>query len=439
MVRARATRRSEAADRSLADVSRRLLRPALQSLEAGHGGEREGAVARVDLQDHVLAVGASGRSAGPTPPPAAGRGGGGGGATPGGPVIKAIPLMVNGVLYLSAPNHVTRSTRAPARALALRVAGAQRDRQSRRRHVWELAVRRHARQQRRLARRRTGKERWNRKLVGPTAVELFDLGAGRRAEPRHGRCRRRGGGSQSFVESLDPETGASQWKWYTTPRRGEPGIETWPNAETSRSKAPAAPWQPPTYDPELNLLYVPHRPADAHLQRQEPRRGQPLHLLGRRAQPRHRQDGVVLPVLAARHARLGRDADADPDRRHINGQPRKLLAQANRNGYYFLLDRATGKSLVVRAVCRVQFLFRRATIGSLVPNPAKEGCAGRHARVSGFRRRGELSVAVVQPRHRPVLRQCDRRGQHLLPAADRPIRPARPRVGVAPRDCSARG
>ena len=32
-----------------------------------------------------------------------------------------------------------------------------------------------------------------------------------------------------FVESRDPETGALQWKWYTTPRKGEPGIETWPD------------------------------------------------------------------------------------------------------------------------------------------------------------------------------------------------------------------
>ena len=32
-----------------------------------------------------------------------------------------------------------------------------------------------------------------------------------------------------FIQSRDPETGALQWKWWTTPRKGEPGIETWPD------------------------------------------------------------------------------------------------------------------------------------------------------------------------------------------------------------------
>lgn len=30
----------------------------------------------------------------------------------------------------------------------------------------------------------------------------------------------------------------------------------------------------------------------------------------------------------------------------IGGKPRKLLAQANRNGYFFVLDRVTGKNIV---------------------------------------------------------------------------------------------
>ena len=37
----------------------------------------------------------------------------------------------------------------------------------------------------------------------------------------------------AWLESRDPETGEIQWKWYTTPRRGEPGIETWPNEQTA--------------------------------------------------------------------------------------------------------------------------------------------------------------------------------------------------------------
>ncbi len=39
--------------------------------------------------------------------------------------------------------------------------------------------------------------------------------------------------NRGYIQSLDPETGAVQWKWYTTPNAGEPGIETWPDAYAS--------------------------------------------------------------------------------------------------------------------------------------------------------------------------------------------------------------
>jgi hypothetical protein len=35
-----------------------------------------------------------------------------------------------------------------------------------------------------------------------------------------------------FVISRDPETGKLQWRWYTEPKAGEPGSETWPDNDT---------------------------------------------------------------------------------------------------------------------------------------------------------------------------------------------------------------
>ena len=58
-----------------------------------------------------------------------------------------------------------------------------------------------------------------------------------------------------FLQSRDPETGALQWKWWTTPRKGEPGIETWPD-EYSSAHGTGQAWIPGTYDPELNLYIV---------------------------------------------------------------------------------------------------------------------------------------------------------------------------------------
>ena len=75
------------------------------------------------------------------------------------------------------------------------------------------------------------------------------------------------------------------------------------------------PWLPGTYDPDLNLLYVTTGNPNPVMAAQS-RAGDNLYTsLHRRAESGHRQNGVVFPGLAARHARLGRHADAGPDRR----------------------------------------------------------------------------------------------------------------------------
>lgn len=108
----------------------------------------------------------------------------------------------------------------------------------------------------------TGRERWTRRLTGddgsnwstsaPLVIRnrvLVGIGGDTPV-----------GSTRGFVEALDVEIGASQWKWWVTPGPGEPGIETWPNPEASLRSA-GAPWQPFTYDPELNLVYVTTGPA----------------------------------------------------------------------------------------------------------------------------------------------------------------------------------
>jgi glucose dehydrogenase len=59
---------------------------------------------------------------------------------------------------------------------------------------------------------------------------------------------------RAWLESRDPETGALQWRWWVDPEPGEPGSETWPDAETM-SKGGGFPWLSGTYDRELNLYY----------------------------------------------------------------------------------------------------------------------------------------------------------------------------------------
>ena len=298
-------------------------------------------------------------------------------AAAGTPVIKAMPLMAEGRLYLSMPNRVF--------AIDARTG----------RQIWQYVWRgRNAIGNRGVAMTghalfvvtpdntvisldaRTGRERWTRKLTGndvsnwstsaPLVIRnrvLVGIGGDTPV-----------GSTRGFVEALDIDTGASQWKWWVTPGPGEPGIETWPNPEASL-RSSGAPWQPFTYDPELNLVYVTTGQATPTYNGKS-REGANLYTCS-----------VV--ALDAETGRMSWYYQFSPHDTHdwdaaevailidgvIDGQPRKLLSQANRNGYFFTLDRVTGKPLVIKPFA-LSNSYRRADDGQLVPMPSKEGSPG---------------------------------------------------------------
>ena len=67
------------------------------------------------------------------------------------------------------------------------------------------------------------------------------------------------------------------------------------------------------------------------------------------ARRHHRKTEVVFPVHPARHARLGCQRDRRScSNQEFGGKPRKLLVQANRNGFYYVLDRTNGEFLLAR-------------------------------------------------------------------------------------------
>ncbi|MEI9977343.1 MAG: hypothetical protein WDO73_37985 [Ignavibacteriota bacterium] len=101
---------------------------------------------------------------------------------------------------------------------------------------------------------KNGKERWRKKVadekmqyfctMSPLVVKNHILvGVGGDAMDVPG-----------FLESRDPETGEVQWRWNTTPRKSEPGADTWPNPQAMEHGGGMT-WMPGTYDPELNLIY----------------------------------------------------------------------------------------------------------------------------------------------------------------------------------------
>jgi alcohol dehydrogenase (cytochrome c) len=151
---------------------------------------------------------------------------------------------------------------------------------------------------------------------------------------------------RGFLESIDPETGTIQWRWNTDPDPGQPGSETWPKDSDAILHGGGMTWMTGTYDPALNLLYWgtgnPNpvlagegRPGDnlytCSIVALNPDTGNLVWYFQASPHDVHDWDAVETPVLFEGE---------------VNGQRRKLLAQASRNGFFFVLDRTNGQHLV---------------------------------------------------------------------------------------------
>jgi alcohol dehydrogenase (cytochrome c) len=150
-------------------------------------------------------------------------------------------------------------------------------------------------------------------------------------------------GVRGFVAAYDAITGKQKWRFWTIPGPGEFGSSNWPG--DSYLHGGATTWMPGTYDPELNTLYwttsnaAPDfvgdgRPGDdlyaSCVLALNPDDGELRWYFQFTPHDLYDYDGTETPVLM----------DTEE-----NGTPRKLLAQADRNGYFYVLDRTNGKFL----------------------------------------------------------------------------------------------
>jgi alcohol dehydrogenase (cytochrome c) len=164
-----------------------------------------------------------------------------------------------------------------------------------------------------------------------------------------------------YLRSIDPETGKTQWQWNSTPPVGTPDATTG-----------GMTWMTGTYDPNLNLLYwgtgnpTPvltggSRPGDdlytCSIVALNPDDGKLTWAFQPSPHDTHDWDAVETPVLV----------DAD-----FHGQPRKMLMQTSRNGYFFVLDRTSGKSLLTAPYGPVNWALGVDKEGRPIPNPDKE-------------------------------------------------------------------
>jgi len=150
-------------------------------------------------------------------------------------------------------------------------------------------------------------------------------------------------GVRGFLAAFDAETGKPAWRFWTIPGPGEFGSESWPGKMYLRGGGTT--WMPGTYDAELNTVYwgtsnpAPDfdggpRPGDDLytdcVLALDPDTGKLKWYFQFTPHDLFDFDAVETPVLL----------DAQ-----YQGQPRKLLVQANRNGFLYVLDRTDGKFL----------------------------------------------------------------------------------------------
>jgi alcohol dehydrogenase (cytochrome c) len=167
------------------------------------------------------------------------------------------------------------------------------------------------------------------------------------------------------LKSLSADTGETQWTFYSTSQPGTQG-------SASGGATGGNMWITGTYDPELNLVFVgtgnptpvlaaQTRPGDnpwtCSIVALNPDTGKLV--WGFQATPHdtHDWDAVEIPVLV----------DGS-----FKGSPKKMLLQASRNGYFFVLDRTSGKSLLTSTFAAVNWSKDLDKDGRPMHNPAKD-------------------------------------------------------------------
>ncbi|MGD1096276.1 MAG: PQQ-binding-like beta-propeller repeat protein [Bryobacteraceae bacterium] len=157
-------------------------------------------------------------------------------------------------------------------------------------------------------------------------------------------------GGNGFVAALDQATGKEAWRFWTVPKPGQPGSETWKGQDIEHGGAPT--WFIGTYDPDLDIVYWPSgNPAEEY--NGDQRAG----------------DNLYSDCVLALDRKTGKlkwyhqftphdlwDWDSTETSMLIDadwqGQARKLMLHADRNGFFYVFDRATGELLLAQPFVR---------------------------------------------------------------------------------------
>jgi alcohol dehydrogenase (cytochrome c) len=161
--------------------------------------------------------------------------------------------------------------------------------------------------------------------------------------------------TRGFLDGWDPETGRKLWRRYTIPAPGEPGSETWPANSDAWTRGGGPTWRSGSYDPQLDLVYWGTGNAEPY----DPR-------------PREGMDSLYTSSVLAIRPKTGEIVcyyqytpndvyDVDGAEEHvlvdiqIGGQTRKVMIQANKNGFMFVVDRTNCKLIAAHPFVKVNW------------------------------------------------------------------------------------
>jgi alcohol dehydrogenase (cytochrome c) len=188
-------------------------------------------------------------------------------------------------------------------------------------------------------------------------------------------------GIRGFIAAFDAKTGKQRWKFYTIPAPGEPGSETWGNCKAATAycdpeawkHGSGSAWVTGSFDPSLNLIYWgignvgpdyngDQRPGDnlytCSVIALDADTGKLKWHYQFTPHDEYDYDSVQVPVLA----------DIT-----WKGAPLKAMLWANRNGNFYVLDRATGKFLLGKPFVKVNWMSGFDDSGKPIQTPQPPG------------------------------------------------------------------
>ena len=180
-------------------------------------------------------------------------------------------------------------------------------------------------------------------------------------------------GIRGFIAAYDVKTGNEAWRFYTIPGPGEPGHETWPANNDAWEHGGASVWVTGSYDPDLNLTYWGIGNAGPDYNGDD-RTGDNL----------YSSSVVALDADTGKlkwHYQFSPHDEFDYDATQVpvladmqwKGSPRKVMLWANRNGFFYVLDRATGTLLLGQPFVKVNWASGLDANGRPVQTPQPAG------------------------------------------------------------------